>query len=188
MSFCFLQAVSILQALKEKWEAQLVAQSCCLSFRAGLAGAVVRKVSTLFIVAGSQALGGIWRNESRDACRLSHCFWLHPCFAPSVHSLAALAMIGILDSSCEKHVCYTGFVPCVDAYLRPGCLQRDIIHTPDIIMDDEVESTTRLSSVEMYKLTRLQIVCCKPGELFLHVSKTQGVISVRFEFSLLDKT
>lgn len=81
----------------------------------------------------------------------------------SPYCLADITVVGILDSSCGKHVCYTGSVPCVDAYLRPGCLQRDIIHTPDIITDDEIKSTTCLSSVEMYKLTRLQIVkrsCC----------------------------
>lgn len=90
----------------------------------------------------------------------------------SPYSLAAIAMMGILDSSWRKHVRYTGCVPCVDAYLRPGCLQRDIIHTPDIITDDEVESVTRFSSVEMYKLTWLQmvkhsrcVVCWKPVKL-----------------------
>ncbi|GAA6068198.1 uncharacterized [Tachysurus ichikawai] len=89
----------------------------------------------------------------------------------------------ILDNSCGKHVCYTGSLPCVDAYLRPGCLQRDIIHMPDIITDDEVDSTTRLFSVEMYKLTRLQMatrsrwaVCWKPDERILLFLRRRGWI------------
>lgn len=101
----------------------------------------------------------------------------------SPYSLAAIAMLGILDRSCGKHVCCTGSVPYVLAYLRPGCLQHDIIHTPDIITDDEVESITHLSSVEMYKLTQLQmakrsrcVVCCKPVELFCSFLSRRGSI------------
>lgn len=100
----------------------------------------------------------------------------------SMYSLAATAVLGILDSSCGKHVCYTGSVPCVDAYFRPGCLQHDIIHTP-YIMDDELESTAHQSSVEMFNLTLLQMVKCSrcvqcwmPLKLFYSVLSPMGLI------------
>lgn len=59
----------------------------------------------------------------------------------SPYSLASIAVMGILHSSCGKHMCYPGSFLHVDAYLRPGYLQHDIIHMPDTMKKSNPQHT-----------------------------------------------